>query len=248
MSLFGLEKVTDVQADKDTLGGFQAKPSGVYPCTIDHLFVKQAGSGAKALSLIGTVDGAPYSEDFYFTSGTAKGGKHYTENNGVKRYLPGFNMADAMLNMLIGKGLFDMTEDDIETAVVKQRGKDGKDEPTEVPAVAGVKGKVIQLGIQRVIQNGRKNVGTQDKAKWVTTNDKRTQNQTDRIFNEDGFTINELRAEAEAPAFIEEWKEKWEGNDNDRFKAVDAAAAGGSAGGADAAKAKSAGGKSLFGN
>lgn len=242
MSLFGLEKVEGVVEDKDTLGGFQAIPSDVYPITIDVMYVKVAKSGAKAISLHGKKeDGSDYAEDFYFTAGEAKGGKHYTENNGTKRYLPGFNMMNAATSILMGKSILALEADDVETKVVKQRNPETKkDEPVEVQALVGVKGKVLKLGIQRVVQNANKQVD----GKWVTTNDKRTQNQTDRIFNEDGLTFNELKAEETEPNFINDWLEKWQGKDNDRFKEVKGAAASGTSAGGD----KSGGsGKSLFG-
>lgn len=240
-NLFGLKNVDGIEADKDTLGGFQVHPSGLYPIAIDVMYLKEAESGAKAIVLSGELEGGvKYTEEFYFTSGTAKGGQHYTERNGKKRFLPGFNMMDAALNMLIGKGLFDITADDVEETVVKLRNKDGKEEPTTVNAIANVKGKVLVLAIQKLVKNGRKEIN----GVWKDTNDRREQNQTDRLFNEDGFSINELRAGATDPAFMEEWRAAWEGKDRDTYKPVEGGAAGGSAGGSSDSSA--AGGRSLF--
>lgn len=243
MSLFGLQKEEGIEKQKDTVGGFQAKPSGLYKGIVKCLYVTQAKSGAKGLVLeMDLEDGSKYKETMYFTSGTAKGGKHFTENNGVKRFLPGYNFSNAFIRLLKGKDIFDLVEDDVEKILVKQK-VDGKDENVEVMGLTDVKGKEVILGLQRVIENGSKNVN----GKWVATNDKRTNNSIDAIFNANGLTANEFEVNPEAaPEFLEEWKKANEGKDRNKFKEVAGAPAGGASGG-DAGGSTGGAGKSLFG-
>ena len=73
-------------------------------------------------------------------------------------------------------------------------------------------GKKVKLGIVQTIEN-----------KWsngVQTSETIQKNSIDKVFNEDGFTLNELLAEADEPEFINTWLDKNKGVTKDKSKAV----------------------------
>lgn len=232
MSLLkNLKTESDIKQETDNAGGGFILPSDLYDFTIALAYVKPADSGALGLFLeLKTDDGKTLKTSMYMTSGTAKGGKNYSEKDGVKTYLPGFNQANGLCLLTIGKEIGDL---ETEEKVVKLYDYNAKSEvPTKVQALTDLHGKRIKAGVlEQKVNKTKKNEVTKQ---YEPTGETRQENEVDKFFRaEDGFTVAELRASAEKAEFMEVWVEKNKGKVRDKTK--------GAAGTAGAPKGAAAG-------
>ena len=233
---------TDAKGEEDRIGGGpQIRESDAYPMTVKLAYLTVSSKGANGLAIHAECeDSSEYRNTEWITSGTAKGCKTYYEYQGEKRYLQGFINADAICQVITGKGILDQHE---EERVVKLWNKDAKAEvPTPVAAIPDLIGKKFIAGIVKKREN--KTV-KDNNGNYVKTAETREINELNKVFSEDGLTVTELAAGQTEASHINAWV--------DRFKDVvidkvdkDAApapvqAAGGSA-------PATAGASSLFGN
>ena len=211
MSLLGgLNKDDNIERSADSVG-FSALESDVYQATIKQAYGTESGGGAKAIALELDIDGHTYKETIYFTSGKEKGQKPYYETKqGKKVFLPGYQTLDDLCAVTTEQYL---ASQETEEKKVKVYNKDAKKElPTDVEVLVDLIGKKVKLGIVQTIEN-----------KWsngIQTSETTQKNSIDKVFNEDGFTLNELLAEADEPEFINAWLAKNKGVTKDKSKAV----------------------------
>lgn len=211
MSLLGgLNKDDNIERSADSVG-FSALESDVYEGTIKQAYGTESDSGAKAIALEIDLNGRTYKETIYFTSGKEKGQKPYYETKqGKKVFLPGYQTLDDLCAVTTEQYL---ASQETEEKKVKVYNKDAKKElPTDVEVLVDLIGKKVKLGIVQTIEN-----------KWsngVQTSETTQKNSIDKVFNEDGFTLNELLAEADEPEFINTWLDKNKGVTKDKSKAV----------------------------
>lgn len=237
--LAGLTSDTSIQEEKDTLGGGgYILESDAYALTITLPYVIKSNGGAMGLVLhCTTQEGKNYRETLWVTSGTAKGGKNYYEDkNGEKRYLPGFSMANAIAIMTTGKELGQL-ETEVKVANVYSK-EAGKEVPTKVDVIVELVGKVFVGGILKQLSDKTAPDAT---GVYQPTGETREENVLDKIFNEAGLTIAELRAGHTEPAFLNDWTTKWKGQVKDR-----STKGAGTAGTPSAAPAAAKPAKSLF--
>lgn len=239
--LAGLTSDTSIKEEKDTLGGGGfILESDAYKLTINLPYVMKSAGGAMGLVLhCTTEDGKNYRETLWMTSGTAKGClNYYVNKSGEKQYLPGFAMANAIAIMTTGKEIAQL-ETEVKVANIYNK-EAAKEVPTKVDVITDLVGKVFVGGIlkQLVDKTVQDSTGA-----YVPNGETRDENVLDKIFNEEGLTLAELRAGKTEAEFLPTWTAKWKDQVKDR-STKGAVAPTGMAGAPAAAAAKPT--KSLF--
>ena len=225
--------IEDVKEDGDFLGGFGVLESGVVDTTIELAYVTVADGGAKALNCtFKTTDGRTLRQQFWMTSGTAKGCLPYFVNQKTleKKFLPGYTIASHICLLAAGKRIATLpTEDKV---INLYSYKESKEVMTKVDMVVDLLGKPITLGVIKQLVDKTKATGETDangKAVYVATGETRAENEVDKVFRtRDGLTVAEITAKATEAKFKGQWAAKWEGQVRD--KSTKSAGAAGTAG------------------
>lgn len=246
--LENLKTSDDIQQEKDVLGGGGVVDSGIAEFTIDHAFTEKSSGGALALTVrFSTPDGRRHDEQFWMTSGDAKGNKNYfLDRANQKQYLPGFTHANSLCLLTVGKEISELTT---EEKTLKLYDFDAKKElPRKVNAIVDLFGKQIIAGVLRETHNKNVDSGKVDannKKIYVASAETRDVNTIDKFFRaRDGLTVPEIRAKSTEAEFKTKWATKNTGVTRDKRENKTGAVGGtsGSAGVATAAKPA----KSLF--
>lgn len=217
MSLFAaLATDKSISTEKDSVGGSrESLASGLYPCTISMAHVTTSAGGAMGLVLtLKTETGSEIKQTLWMTSGTAKGGKNYYEKDGQKNYLPGFNHANSLCQLSVGK---EISEIEPETKVLSLYNFEAKAEvPTKVPVLMELLGKEILVGlIKQTVDKTAKN----DSNVYVPTGDTKEENEIDKFFRaEDRMTTAEILAKAAEASFVNAWDQKNTGKTRNKAK------------------------------
>ena len=212
--LSGLTTSNDIAAEKDSVGGGFVLDSNVYNFTIKLAYLQKAASDAMALVVhLTTEDNKDVRQQFWMTSGKEKGCKNYfVDKKGEKQYLPGFNMANSLCLLTVGKEISQM---ETETKVVNLYSSEAKAEvPTNVEMLTELLGKQVLGGlIKQVVDKTAKDAA----GNYQPTGETREENELDKLFRErDGKTTAEILAQAPEAVFIETWKKKWVGQVKDK--------------------------------
>lgn len=241
MSLANLKSDASIAQEKDSVGGNGPVDSGLYMSKIALAYIIKSAGGAMGLVLhVKTEGGREIRNTLWMTSGTVKGCKNYYEKDGEKHYLPGFNLANSLALLTVGK---EISELDTEVKVVNAYSPEARAEvPTKVDMLVDLLGKDILIGvIKQTVDKTVKN----DAGVYVPTGETRDENEIDKLFRaRDRMTTAEIRAKAEEAAFAATWEAKNAGNT--RNKAKGAGSAGGTAGAPKAAVTSSKPKASLF--
>ena len=207
-----------IQEEKDSLGGSRLLESDIYNLTIKLAFLTVSDGGAMALNVhTETEDGQPYRTQQWMTSGTAKGGhNYYVDGKGVKQYLPGFNVANAIALMTTGKNIAELATE--EKTVNLYNPTAGKEVPTPVQMFTALIGTEFAAGI--IKQTVNKNVKGAD-GKYVPTAETRDENELDKVFQAKTLrTTVEIKAGDTEGTFANQWKEKFAGVTRSKVKEV----------------------------
>ena len=212
--LSGLTTSNDIAAEKDSVGGGFVLDSNVYNFTIKLAYLQKAASDAMALVVhLTTEDNKDVRQQFWMTSGKEKGCKNYfVDKKGEKQYLPGFNMANSLCLLTVGKEISQM---ETEIKVVNLYSSEAKAEvPTNVEMLTELLGKQVLGGlIKQVVDKTAKDAA----GNYQPTGETREENELDKLFRErDGKTTAEILAQAPEAVFIETWKKKWVGQVKDK--------------------------------
>jgi hypothetical protein len=212
--LSGLTTSNDIATEKDSVGGGFVLDSNIYTFTVKLAFLQKAASEALALVVhLTTEDGKDVRQQFWMTSGKEKGCKnYYVDKNGDKQHLPGFNMANSLCLLTVGKEISQM---ETETKVVNLYNSESKAEvPTNVEMLTELLGKQVIGGlIKQIVDKNIKDAA----GNYVPSGETREENELDKLFRErDGKTTAEILAQAPEAVFIETWKKKWVGQVRDR--------------------------------
>lgn len=235
MALPSFKTQNDIQGPVDSVGGGFQVESGVYTAVIDMAYLDQSKGGAYSLNLtFKTSDGKTIREQLWMTGGTDKGQlNYYLDKDGKKQYLPGFNIANAVAVLTVGKEIGDLEPEDKMVNIRNFELK--KDVPTSKPVYTDLIGQQVALGVikQIVAKNVKQADGT-----YAAGTETRTENTIDAVFSATtGQTLNERRDDVD-PVFAQKWAEANTGKTRDRTK---------KAGGTATAGAPAAPTKSLFG-
>jgi hypothetical protein len=236
MSILATLKTDDTIAnERDSVGTGGPLESGVYETTISLAYLTKSQGGAIGLVLNLKTDTArEIRSTLWMTSGTAKGAmNYYIDKDGNKQYLPGFNLANSLTLLTVGK---EISELDTETKVVNVYSYDAKaDVPTKVDMLTDLLGKEIKLGlIKQIVDKSQKN----DAGMYVPTGETREENDIDKFFRaRDNMTTAEIRGQAEEASFYNTWATKWTGVTKNKSKGTAGAAGAGKPGAANSPSA-----------
>ena len=225
--LSALASDSSIATEKDSVGGGNSVlESGLYPCTVNMAYLNKAASGALGLVLnLKSTDGREVRQTLWMTSGAAKGGNNYYINkDGEKQFLPGFNHANGLCLLTVGKEVSQM---DTETKVVKIYSPEAKSEvPTKVEVLTDLLGKEVLMGLlKQTVDKTKKN----DAGFYMPTGETRDENEIDKLFRAaDRMTTAEIRAQATEASFAQTWETKFTGVTRNKAKG---AAAGGAVAG-----------------
>ena len=253
--LSNLTTQNDIADEKDSVGGGnQVFDSAIYRMKVTLAYLQKSPGGALGLFLtLKGEDDRELRQALYLTGGDAKGNKNYYEKDGVKNYLPGFNMGNSLSLLTTGK---EISELDTETKTVALYNFEAKAEvPTKVEVVTDLMGQEIFAAVLRqTVDKTKKNDAT---GQYEPTGETRDENEIDKFFcAKDGYeklTSAEIKAKKSdptvGPAFFDTWSEKWSGKTRDKTGkgAKGAAGAGKPAGAGSPAAGAGKPSNSLFG-
>lgn len=216
--LANLATDSSISEEKDSVGSGGVLPSGLYPTTIAMAYVTKSGGGAVGLVLnLKTEDDKEIKQTLWMTSGTAKGGNNfYVDKKGEKQYLPGFNHANSLALLTVGK---EISSIETETKVVNVYSADAKAEvPTKVEVLMELLNKEIIVGLhQSTVNKTQKD----DNGVYQPTTETRQENEIDKLFRaKDRKTTAEIKAQADEATFIDTWDKKWTGAVRDKTSKV----------------------------
>ncbi len=215
MSLLSTLKTDDaIQNETDSVGSGGVLDSGCYESTVAMAYTTKSKGGAVGLVLhLKTAIGRELRQTLWMSSGDSKGNKNYYERDGERFYLPGFNMAQSLSLLTVGKELKDLA---IEQKVVKVYSSEAKKEvPTQVEVVTELLGQEIIAGVFKQIVN--KNALNQSTGKYEATSETREENEIDKFFRaSDRMTTAEIRSQETEAGFYMTWVDKWQGQTRDR--------------------------------
>jgi hypothetical protein len=204
--LDNLKTDKSIQDDADVIGGNGPIDSALVDTVIDMAYLDLSKGGANSLNLIfKTKDGKTIKITEWITSGTAKGVKNYYETSGGdKRYLPGFNTANGIALLAVGKEISELSP---EAKTVKIYDFDAKKEIlVEKQVLTELHGQEITLGILKVIEDSNVKNG---EGVYVPSGYTREANQIDKVFRtSDKLTVAEIKAEADEAVFYAKWGDK----------------------------------------
>ena len=211
--LANLATDANIEDEKDSVGGgSRIVESGLYESTVSMAYLQKSKGGALGLFLTLKAGDKDIKQTLWMTSGDAKGNKNYYEDkNGDKKYLPGFNTANSLCLLTVGKEIAAMEP---EQKVVNVYSPEAKaDVPTKVDVLTDLLGQEILVGVlKQTVDKTTKN----DAGVYVPTGETREENEVDKFFRaSDRKTTAEIRAQADA-AFADTWEKKWTGVTRDR--------------------------------
>lgn len=243
MSFFNNAKTDDtIKNETDSLGG-RIVDTDIYLCTIKMAYGMQADSEARGLVVTAvTESGTEVENTLWFQSGKEKGHKTYSEKDGVKQYLPGFNQANSLCLLTVGKELADMEAEEKMVQIYNSKAK--AKVATKVPVLVELLNQKVYIAIERqTVDKTKKNDATNQ---YEPTGETRDQNEFVKLFRErDKLTTAEIREEKTEPEFFDAWLKKNKGKVvNKAKKAAGTAGAPGQAGSPNSTVSKP--GKTLF--
>lgn len=223
MSLLkNLETKAGVEGEKDILGGGGALESGLYDLTIKVAYVTTSGGGALALNTVFDYNGKEVRQQFWMTSGTAKGGKntYIDKRTGKEQYLPGFLTANSLALLTVGK---EISQLDLEEKTIKLYDFDAKGEvPTKVQVFTELTGQTITAGVQKQTVDKNIDSGQVDEHGqkiYVPSGETRDINEVVKFFRtDDGLTVPEIEAQVTEAKFKNDWDGKYTGKTINKAK------------------------------
>lgn len=225
-----LKTDNEIEESGDSLGMARTLDSDAYPMKVDIAYFDKSKGGAMSLNLVLKNKDAELKQTLWITGGDAKGNKNfYMDSKGDKQYLPGFNQANALCLLTVGKELAEVAND-IEDKVIGLWSFDDKKEvPTKVQMLMPLLGTDITVGVLKQTVDKQKKDGAGD---YQNTGETREENEIDKMFRtSDHMTVTEIRAKATDSVFYPAWVEKWKGKVKNKAKgSTDGATAGAPAG------------------
>lgn len=205
-----VKKAKGVEKPKDSLGNFSNTASDVYDVVITAAYglesTKSDSQGIKIEAKIPELNDRKLFQNWWITTAD---GEIFTEANGKKKFKSGYLKADALALLATeGEcGILDL-ETEEKTIKIKRDGKDVNEVVDSFPDLIGFKLKVAIIDTVKFKQN---NVD----GNYVEVDEKIHSAEWHTMFDEEGFTANELEQDAEDPAFMEEWLKTWKGKTRD---------------------------------
>lgn len=206
---------SDIIEDSDTLGGRALMDSDVYLIKIKHAFLTLSPGKALALNIHAEgPNGEELKQAFYMTSGEAKGCKNfYLDNQKKKHYLPGYNQANAICLLTIGKEIKGL--DTQKKTINLYDFAANKEIPTEVDMIMELIDQEILAGVLNQIEDKKKK--DESTGNYEPTGETKTTNEIDKFFRKrDKMTVVEIKGRMKEPVFIFKWLTRWKGEVKDK--------------------------------
>lgn len=209
MSFFSDVQTAQVEESKDVLGGnYGPLPSGVYDATIKYAYAGESKRGAKSITFGFQAGDKEFSETMYITNAKKQ---TYYERDGKKYQMVGYELAESISILSVGKKLPDLTMADKVIELYDWETKSKK--PTKVNMFTDLIGKEVKLGLHHVKEFKKVKQGND----YVDSTDIREYNSVNKVFrSKDDKTVNEIRAKKENAEFMTEWSNKWTNQVNDK--------------------------------
>jgi hypothetical protein len=218
--LSNLSTDSSIADEQDVIGGSRILESGMYTLNIKLAYLTKADSGALALNIVGKTGNQEVRQQFWMTSGTAKGCKNtYQDKDGKAQYLPGFIMANSLCLLTVGK---EISQLETEQKVIPLYNSAAKAEvPTKVEMLTDLIGQDILAAVLRqTVDKTAKNAAT---GAYEPTGETRDENEIEKFFRaRDRMTTAEIRAQAETAVFVDTWASKWTGITKNKAKSAGA--------------------------
>jgi len=198
-----------IKQETDSVGSGGVIDSGAPLSEITMAYITFSKKEAMGITLHAKTDaGREIRQTVYVTSGTDKGKKNtYTDKNGEKHFLPGFNLVNSLCLLTIGKPLDEL--DPVEKVVSVYSPEAKAEVPTKVPVIMELLGQKAYLGIIKQVVDKTAKDGN---GVYQPTGETREENEIDKVFRaSDKMTTTEIRAGATEAAFYETWTKKWVG-------------------------------------
>lgn len=220
--LANLTTSDEIKGEQDRVGGgFQPLDTAIYKSTVTMAYLQKSSGGALGLNLVLTTDaGREVRQTLWMTSGDAKGNKNFfVDKNGDKQYLPGFNLANSLCQLTVGKEIAAM---ETESKVVQLYSPEAKAEvPTKVDMLMDLLGQEVYAAVLKQIED--KNAKGDD-GKYYPTGETRETNEIDKFFcardSHDKMTVMEITGGATEAVFYNTWDQKFTGTVRDKSKGV----------------------------
>ena len=213
MSIFSNLDTSNVQQDKDTLGGYRPLDTDIYTAKIKAAYVTQSRRNASAVNLIADINGKEYREQLWITN--AEGKPYFiSKQNGEKVFLPGYTVMNDLCMCAVGKELKEM---DAEPRTFKIYDYEAKqDLPKEVPTILELQNTEVDLGIFHEIVD--KNIKDAS-GNYVPSGETRDQNVINKVFHTATHkTVNEAREGKTEAEFYDKWLAQYKGTVRNRAK------------------------------
>lgn len=214
MAIAALKSDSSVALDENRVGGYRVLESDIYSASITHAYLTTSKGGAYALNLEAkTSEGTTFKEQLWMTSGTAKGcSPYYTDQQGNKKAIPGFTVANGLGLLTIGKEIGDI---ETEEKVIKLYDYTQKKEvATPVQMFTDLIGQEIKLGlVKQIVDKNVKN----GNGEYVPSGETREQNVINKVFRaKDNFSVVEIVAQADEATYFQTWLDSNKGNTQDK--------------------------------
>lgn len=211
--LANLNTDANIADEKDSVGGSRVRDSGLYPMNVSLAYLTKSAGGALALNLLLKDEDGDVRQQLWITN--KKGENFYLDKKNEKQYLPGFNMANSLCLLTLGK---EISQLDTEDKVINIYNFDAKaDVPTKVDMITDLLGQDILVGLlKQTVDKTKKN---ESNGEYEPTGETRDENEVDKFFRAaDRMTSSEIRAKAETAVFADTWNTKWAGNVRNKAK------------------------------
>lgn len=210
-----LQTVEGVSLDEDRIATGGLLDTGVYDAVVDKAYVTTSKGGALALNVVLDIQGRTVRQQFWMTSGTAKGGKNtYTDKNGKEQYLPGFNMADALALLTAKEHIGNLKAQDKIISLWSSEVQ--KEVDTEVKMFTAMLGNPVKVCLEKQIVD---KTAKDASGAYVPNGETREQVEVVKFARaKDSMTVTEIMNRAEEAFYVHSWEEKFAGETRDKSK------------------------------
>lgn len=219
-----LHKDVVVEKEVDRVGtGKFTLDTGIYEFTIKQMYpVKNTGGSYSMQLVLETPDKKTFNPCIYYmdASGDVTTISNYGATKGKRVFTIGYNQLESICQLAIGKSLVEVAKSKQSKVVVKQF---TKDEKVTVDMYMDIIGSKIQMAIEERRVNKQVNSGqlnAKGKPLYVNTSEDRLINEFVKVYNEAGFTSQELEAGKTTTDHKNLWSEKNAGKLVDKYVTV----------------------------